>query len=276
MCHTGCYASDEHGRLLSTAYALIGLWPVGVLILYASLLYATRKSIRMRKPNRLMRSIEFLHRDYRPEVRHAASIPTPVAVHPYPPTHLLSVAPMQFYYWELVELARRTILNGWLLLIDERHTFVRILVATLVCLGMLVLTLTIRPYRYHEDQLLASCGHFMVLVSFAGASYVKAYGEVREKSAETARPNIAEEVFGFDSVDHIFSVLFIFTVAMLALQLGTLMYDAAKDAHVATIRLKGTRKPPELTLQKHEFYHLFISRKRATPRCIPCECHFFA
>ena len=78
-----CYTSAEHAYLRSIAYPLIGLWPVGVLILWSSLLLSARKSILRRTPTRLTHSIAFLHRDTQPD----------------------------FYYWEIVELVRRTTLS---------------------------------------------------------------------------------------------------------------------------------------------------------------------
>ena len=58
-----CYSSEEHARARHLAYALIVIWPVGVLILYTTLLFRARSALRLRRRNRLVRSIAFLHRD---------------------------------------------------------------------------------------------------------------------------------------------------------------------------------------------------------------------
>jgi hypothetical protein len=118
-----CYSSAAHDHVRSVAYPLIVLWPVGILVLYVALLAMARGPILNRTPNRLVRSIAFLHRDYQSD----------------------------FYYWEVVELTRRTTLVGWVLLVDESSAFVRLIVAMLVSLAALVLTVSKKPYRYPEE-----------------------------------------------------------------------------------------------------------------------------
>ena len=78
-----CY-SDEHHKLYGVAYTLIALWPMGGLVLFAALLLAARRNILHRAPNLLYHSTAFLHRDYRPEC----------------------------YLWDVLDLARRTILSA--------------------------------------------------------------------------------------------------------------------------------------------------------------------
>ena len=51
------------------------------------------------------------------------------------------------YYWATVELAQRSILTGWLILIPAKRDFLRLIAALLTSLAMLVWTLTLRPYR---------------------------------------------------------------------------------------------------------------------------------
>ena len=124
-----CFTSDEHAQLRNMAYALIALWPVGAAVgietnsaclpsfralcplsshrkfwirmplagvpaLYAALLIATRTSILNRMPTHLTFSVAFLHGDFHTE----------------------------YYYWELVELARRTILYA---IRDRTHKIAR-------------------------------------------------------------------------------------------------------------------------------------------------------
>ena len=157
---------------------------------------------------------------------------------------------------EVIELARRTVLTGWVLLIDERSSFTRILVAVMVSLAVLMLLLIKQPYRHPEDQFLAVSAQFMVLCSFVGASYIKAYEEVKDE-AELAT---AQKVFDFDSSDHIVHLLFTFTILMVFPMLFfTLVYSLGKEGQVTSIRLRSTRKTPELTLHKGQRYHLFNS-----------------
>ena len=50
---------------------------------------------------------------------------------------------------------RRTVLTGWVLMIDERKSFIRLLVSLLVSIGVFVLTLIKKPYLHYEDQFVA-------------------------------------------------------------------------------------------------------------------------
>jgi len=185
-----------------------------------------RKAIRNHTPNHLVRSISFLHRDYKPE----------------------------YFYWEMVELGRRTILLGWVSFIDEGNAFTRIVVAMAVSLGAFVLTLTQKPYVHEEDQLIAVAGQFMLLTSFIGASYIKSFDEVKARSDA-----IASAAFGIDSADQIVVMIFSFTVAMILLLTGTLVALVSAEASMPLMRVKGTGKRPVLTLRTRQKWHLFNS-----------------
>ena len=63
--------------------------------------------VATKQPSVLVRATRFLHREYRPEV----------------------------FYWEVVELLRRTILTGWVLLVPEERAYLRLVVASLVSLA---------------------------------------------------------------------------------------------------------------------------------------------
>ena len=66
-----------------------------------------------------VRAVEFLTKDYRTE----------------------------YYFFEVVELLRRVVLTGWLILIPERISHVRLVVALLASLFVLVVTLMRSPYK---------------------------------------------------------------------------------------------------------------------------------
>ena len=56
-----------------------------------------------------------------------------------------------YYFWEMVELVRRTILVGWMNLIPTDKTFLRLVVALLVSVASLTLLLSISPYTRAEE-----------------------------------------------------------------------------------------------------------------------------
>eukprot|EP00965_Chrysotila_dentata_P219801 6191359-Pleurochrysis_carterae.AAC.12 len=123
-CSTG-----EYARSRDWAYALIALWPVGVPLLYSTVLAASRKADTARGPSKLSRAVGFLHRDYKP----------------------------RFFWWEVrilrkdrgvncsagqlrpcedsscpIELVRKLCLTGVPLLIDTTAELARVVVALCV------------------------------------------------------------------------------------------------------------------------------------------------
>ena len=61
----------------------------------------------------------------------------------------------EFFYWELVELLRRQLVTGWLLLIPLEEMFLRLIFALLVSVLFLTLTAVARPWFRTEDNVLA-------------------------------------------------------------------------------------------------------------------------
>jgi hypothetical protein len=169
----------------------------------------------------------------------------------------------EHFYWEMTELARRTILVGWVLLIDERSAFVRLIVAVLISSAALMFTVTKRPFRNWEDQLLATSAQFMLMIVFMGASFIKAIEGVKERT-DDKMPGTTFDVFGIDSSEHIVRILLCFIAAIVVHLVGTLTYSIAQEGRLQTMRVRSTGRPPDLTLNEDEEYHLFLSHIWAT------------
>ena len=58
----------EYGRVVSMAWVAIALYPIGVPLLYLTLLLSARKAILTEQPTALSRSLTFLHQDYAPSM----------------------------------------------------------------------------------------------------------------------------------------------------------------------------------------------------------------
>ena len=227
-----CYTSDAHKAATNVAIVLVILWPFGVLVLNAVLLLAARRPLLSRTPNRLVKSTAFLHRDYHPEC----------------------------FYWELIELVRRTFLTGWVLLFDETSSFVRILVGLMVSVAMLMLVVIRQPYQHYEDHYLAVSAQFMIVISFIGAMAIKVYEDVDASAEQQGVYDLSATVFGFGTSDELVNLLLSFTILMIfPFLFFTLAYNVAQEGRVLTILLRGTGKPPELTLHRGKKYHLFNS-----------------
>ena len=69
----------EHRQVLELAWVAIALYPLGVPLLYLTLLWCARKAIRTEQPTALSRSLTFLHQDYE----------------------------LSMYWWEMVEIAKK-------------------------------------------------------------------------------------------------------------------------------------------------------------------------
>lgn len=113
-CNTPSYAA-----LRTSGLILVFVWPMGVPILYALLLWVCRKSIQSGQLTTMSRATEFLYDDYR--------------------TNL--------YWWEPLEMCRKLVLTGWVLLIGEDAEMARVLVAILLNVVFLCLHFSLKPFR---------------------------------------------------------------------------------------------------------------------------------
>ena len=96
-------------------WGLAMIWPIGGVLLLALLLWLIRRPMRAGQSTALVDASRFVHSDYR----------TP------------------FYGWEMINLSHRTVLTGWVLLIDDERAFLRLVLALftslLVCFFLLAL-----------------------------------------------------------------------------------------------------------------------------------------
>ena len=114
-CSHASYRSHRYDRIRTLAYIFIAVWPLGVPCLFGGLLTVHH---RRRSPI-LSRAIGFLYREYAPD----------------------------FFWFELLELARKLVLVGFLLLVPQRLSLVRILAGLLLMIAYLVVLLGASPYR---------------------------------------------------------------------------------------------------------------------------------
>ena len=78
-CTDATFTNPRHEEVKRTAWGFLLIWPVGVPLLYATLLYRSREVIVGRKPSPFTRAIGFLHAEYHP----------------------------QHWYWEVTDLTRK-------------------------------------------------------------------------------------------------------------------------------------------------------------------------
>lgn len=80
--------TSEYDEILRLAWLAIILYPIGLILLSASLLWRARRAILSARPTPLSRAIEFLHHEYEPSM----------------------------FWWELLEMFRRFVLVGLMVL----------------------------------------------------------------------------------------------------------------------------------------------------------------
>ena len=219
--------SDAHGPITALAIGFIVLWPVGSLVLFTSLLAACYKPLQAKTPNALTRATAFLHREYE----------------------------KTWYWWEAVELARKLVLTGFVLLIPEERAFVRLVVATLVCSCYAVVLSVVRPYKRVEDNVIAVATSLVLLLLFLGANWSTIFLGIQERSGI----DDANAVLGFRSLNVIVDSMIILVAVVLAFFLVGAIIAARRVAKIPTIRLVSTKQPPELSIVMGLTWHLFNS-----------------
>ena len=111
--------SDEYDEAQRTAFLTLCIWPVGVPVLYAVLLWASRHALSTGIPTPLSRAVAFLSADFQPT----------------------------YFWWEPLEMTRKLSICGWVLLIEESSEQARLLVALLLSVTFLSVRLALRPFR---------------------------------------------------------------------------------------------------------------------------------
>ena len=175
----------------------------------------------------------------------------------HPPRNLPPVYSYKtdFFFWEVVELLRRNVLVGWLLLFPSEKTFLRLVFALLLSISSLTLLLSTYPYARPEDNLLAAGCQLTLIFCFIGGGYVRLFEALSDYDVPTS---VIQQVMAFSSTASIASPLVVITLAMGVLMLIIIVFLIRKEGGQATIRLSQTGMPPELTVEAGQKWHLFL------------------
>jgi hypothetical protein len=142
----------------------LAVWPVGIPLLYAALLWASREAIISGVPTPLSRATSFLTSDCI-----SAGIRTTAILHVRrrltgARIHVRIDRVGAAYWWEPLEMCRKLALTGWVILIHQESRLARVLVAILVSIVCCALHLAIKPFeryvaptpRLHANEILCS------------------------------------------------------------------------------------------------------------------------
>ena len=152
--------SAAYDTIFGYAWMAIGVYPVGVLLLNAALLFKARKSISGAAPHTpLSRAIAFLYKDFHVHV----------------------------FWWELMEMLRRFLLVG-LLGIVRTGSIEQLVAATLFCILYLMIQLQARPYVSVPDDFLALASSGALVVLFFSALVMKGSLLVKNEDIQVRSP----------------------------------------------------------------------------------------
>eukprot|EP00966_Prymnesium_polylepis_P293555 6780171-Prymnesium_polylepis.1 len=172
--HVECYESDEHDQATVVASLLLTLWILIVFVGLPALLMWDKDSIVSETPSSFADAISLLHRGYRFEYA---------------------------TYWELVDMLRRVLLMGLLLVVFPEHlSFLRLFAASLITNGAVVLQLVVQPYSRDDDNCLAAVASGVLALCFSFAFLVEVHNNfVSAQPDSEAWRDAQVDLLGFDS-----------------------------------------------------------------------------
>ena len=242
-CSDADHTSKDHEAIKAIAWVFIGIWPIGTVLLYAALLLLCQSAIMRRTPTQLTRATKFLTRDYTAEC----------------------------YYWEILELVRRTALVGWVLLVPVEQSFFRLFAALLISIVFLIMLLALRPYRRVEDNLIASAAQASCVFVFIGAMLTRLFADISDVT-QNGLSRTVSSIMAFRSVDAIAAALVIVTLGVLICILVVMLLLVQKEGRMPTIRTAQTNSAPELSLPQGGKWHCFLSHVWSTAQVKLCHC----
>ena len=230
---TGHPRSLEHEHIQSIAYVMFIIWPVGMPLLYYSLVMSSRKALKDRRPTRISRSAYFLHGEYKPE----------------------------YYYWECVDLLRRLALVGFLRAVTNNSVPISRLVCGAV-IGQLFLfaILWARPYRKSVDNLVSAMVHITVVGLLLTGCLIEIHQRARLLDTYVSQAYVSSVILGFESVeDWLALVFFSIPVVTIVTMIAVVVLKLVLAKFPKTMHDKETGDMVKLSLERHQKYHTFLS-----------------
>ena len=233
MCRDGGVIQNEWARVLGLSWIVLLLYPIGVPVLYSTLIFSVgRRAIHLRETS-VSDAMLFLMDDYKP----------------------------RFFWWELLETAKKLTLTGFFVLILPGS------VAQLVCglvlvLFYLVLQVYAQPFKRREHNVVALTANLLVAMLFLSLIVLD-----EQYLFETVTGTLSQGLrrrFDLSGLSNT-SVLFLCTLGLLFVVVGLFVQDMHATRRQPTLRWRVTseivRTPPTKT---ERGWHLMISHVWAT------------
>ena len=220
---------EEYEEIKYIAYIFLALWPIGMPLIFGFVLFPIRAALWQRQQTRWVLATEFLHKDYKPA----------------------------YFWWEVVTLLQRLILTGFVLLIPIEADSWRIFLGLLTAIGYLSLIQYVRPYKNDDLNKLAVAAQFSLVCVFLGGAFIKLFSGDGVDNA-SCDSTAASDANG-DNILIIVAVMAGFNLSVLLLYVSLAAKQFSSSSVLPSVLLVKTNLVPELKLEKHHRYHLFLS-----------------
>mmetsp|Transcript_3860 Transcript_3860/g.10067 ORF Transcript_3860/g.10067 Transcript_3860/m.10067 type:complete len:239 (-) Transcript_3860:1605-2321(-) len=194
-------------------------------LIFSAILFACRRKILNGQSTRLVRSTMVLHGEYKP----------------------------RFFWWEGFSMMQRVIVNGFVQWIT--HATLRLSLGIIVCLAYLVVLLLLQPFKRTDVGYVAYGSQGAILVGYLMVMCIHLFSALEEEE----NSELSSKILGFDSLDSLVAATVVTMIAFFSWFVVFVAYQAMINSDLQLLQLKESRRPPDLSLRKHIFYHLFLS-----------------
>merc|ERR1740124_1432558 len=217
--------SSEYSGILRLFWGLFVLWPLLVPLAMLAMVWKIRHAVRSKSTTPLAEACSFLWRDYSES----------------------------FFYWEIIDLYRKIILTGFLLVIDQDKgstKILRLLLAILISVLYFGFLLRARPYRRSNDLDLAFISNILLLSCFVlGISLHICKDE----------NNCQNYIGSWFTSRRATIITVILTAVMLLISAVFLVILAVNAITAPSVRLTSTGSKPNLEMSGDCEFHAFLS-----------------
>ena len=227
-------SGEDYEALRALATGFVVIWAVGVPALFLALLLSSRSTAVWAAP--LWHAVGFLHSEYEP----------------------------QLYFWELLELTRKLLLTGFVFLMPQQQSTLRIVFAILMSIGYHTLLQAASPYKQRSTFFVATALSLTLQCALLAALLIRMIDEI------SRRDNLLLAAFEFAGARaHLADIdnVYIVTVIILVFNFGVLVcvgvVIASESRGLATLRVHATGRQPTLTLAEGKRWHLYCSHNWA-------------
>jgi hypothetical protein len=226
--------TTSHNQAKFLAWVAVIIYPIGLMVFNAVLLFRARKAILDGKPTPLSRSIAFLYKEFDPTI----------------------------FWWEVAEMLRKFLLVG-LFVTVEPGTITQISLGTIVCAVYLLIQMQAAPYKNKTDDYLAVAGSFALLMIFFCSVIYKYQSLTESQDVKAKMSHEQKEVFVVPAL--------LLSVILIAAVFGSLLFamvlviiqaaaEARKRMRLRLLKFLKTGKEVVLEpLQHEQAFHLFLS-----------------